>query len=120
MDCNDSDALKHLTYDQITPIAGGVTITPQLPAATLRHNMQIAGPSSPGQNIPPHLIRSICHRVCMSRMQVMVQQLHAITINDSLIMIHCPKQTGLLDWSRGIMIRITTFTLTCLRRHYQQ
>ncbi len=45
--------------------------------------IQMAGPSRPGKNIPPHLIRSMCRRVRMSRAQLTVQQLKGITINDS-------------------------------------
>jgi hypothetical protein len=78
-------ASKYLTCDQIIAVADGVTIAPQQSAATLQRNIyeKMAGPSSPGKIIPPHLIRSMCHGFRMSRAQLTVQQLQGITINES-------------------------------------
>ncbi len=80
---NDADASKYLTNDRNIAVADSVTIAQQQSAATLPHNMQMAVPSSPGGKITPHLIRSWCHHVRMSRAQLTVQLLQGFSIDDS-------------------------------------
>jgi hypothetical protein len=53
---HDEDKSKYRRYGQIVAVTDAVTIAPQQSAEQLRHNMQLAGPDSPGKNIR----RSFC------------------------------------------------------------
>jgi hypothetical protein len=78
---HDHDKSKYLKYDQIVAISDAVTIAPQMSAAQLRRNMQLA--DSPGKKIAPEFLRSVQHYVKLSRAQLTMKQLDGFDINSS-------------------------------------
>ncbi len=78
---HDGDRSKYLKYDQIVAIMDAVTTAPQLSAAQLRRNMQLA--DSPSKKIAPELLLSVQHWVKMSRAQLTMKQLDGFDINSS-------------------------------------
>ena len=77
------DTSKYLKHDQIVAVSDAVLIAPQQSAAQLRHNMAMAGPSSPGKHIEPSLLRSVQRRVLKSRAQLTVQKLEGRALDAS-------------------------------------
>ncbi len=74
---HDGDRSKYLKYDQIVAISDAVTIAPQLSAAQLRRNTQLA--DSPSKKIALELLRSVQHWMKLSTMK----QLDWFDINSS-------------------------------------
>ncbi len=78
---HDDDKSKYLKYDQIVAISDAVIIAPQLSAAQLRRNLQLA--HSPSKKIAPELLQSVQHWVKLSRAQSTMKQLYGFNINSS-------------------------------------
>jgi hypothetical protein len=57
---HDEDKFKYLKYDQIVAVTDAVTIVLQQSAAQLHHNMQLAGPDSPGNCAGTLALRAAC------------------------------------------------------------
>jgi hypothetical protein len=77
------DTSKYLKHEQIIAVSDAVLIAPQQSAAQLRRNLSMAGPSSPGKDIEPALLRSVQRRVSKSRAQSTVKKMEGRAIKAS-------------------------------------